>query len=101
MYKITDLYSEVITCSSGCSSVVELPTRRVGNIEVSGAGLFSYSILSNMSLIRSLKEAQHYCFSSKIINAKLCSITGLIGTDRLYIKLTTLDMTKGTISQQT
>ena len=81
--------------------MVELPTRRVGNIEGSGAGLFSYSILSNMSLIRSLKEAQHYCFSSKIINAKLCSITGLIVTDKLYIKLTTLDMTKGTISQQT
>ena len=40
-----------------------------------GAGLFSPSILGNVSLNRPLKEEQHYCFSYlKEMNAKLCSL---------------------------
>ena len=38
-----------------------------------GAGLFSSSILSNVSLNRSLKEVQHYCFANKKMNVKQCS----------------------------
>ena len=39
-----------------------------------GTGLFSPSILIKVSLNRSVKEVQHYCFSFYKINAKLCSL---------------------------
>ena len=62
-----------LNCKMGsdCSTAVKwTPQNRdvMGSI-LSGAGLFSSSILSNVSLNRSLEEVQHYCFSLKTKNS--------------------------------
>ena len=61
---------------SGCSTAVERAPRKrevMGSIPP-GGGLFSSSILSNVSLNRSPQKGEALLFFLKTKNAKLCSL---------------------------
>ena len=85
---------------SGCSTAVERAPRKrevMGSIPP-GGGLFSSSILSNVSLNRSPQEGAALLFFLKTKNAKLCSLEQNMLKSTVWVRRYVLSVLFGSIS---